>query len=152
MFWSPDLGESAPPLLVGYTCEGLRSTWKLLFLPGGPPPVGDTTFDLPFDEASRVHRDFAFELPPSGESSALHLGYSLDFELTDADGSAAIVVTGTKTESSAEGSAVLPPREFGSDAPLPVFPISLEESLADHPEYQHPFRQQAALECGPDSS
>ena len=33
VFWSPDLGDSVPPILAAYTCDGLHSTWKAIYLP-----------------------------------------------------------------------------------------------------------------------
>ena len=146
VFWSPDLGESAPPLLAAYTCSDLHSTWHAIYLPG-PTPL-QRTFDLPFSTASVVHRDFHFDIPPDKQSPAQTLDYSIDFTLDMSSDPPVIRVTGTKTLTDPGAQHVLQPREFGSEAPLVLKPVSLETQLKDHPEYQHPFRTQALQECG----
>ena len=146
VFWSPDLGESAPPLLAAYTCNGLQSTWHAIYLPG-PSPL-QRTFDLSFSTASVAHRDFHFDIPPDKQSPAQTLDYSIDFTLDTSVDPPVIRVTGTKMLIDGGTQHVLQPREFGSDAPLVLKPVSLETQLKDHPEYQHPFRTQALQECG----
>lgn len=146
VFWSPDLGESAPPLLAAYTCGGLISTWKAIFLPG--PSRLQRTFELPFGANPVVHQDLHYDIPPDKLSKAQKLDYSIDFALDAAAVPPVIKVSGTKTESEGSQSRVFQPREFGSDAPLVARNVSLEAQLKGHPELQHPFRAQALAECG----
>lgn len=146
IFWSPDLGESYPPLLVAYTCNGLKSTWKAIYLPSIDGLT--RTFEMPFDVDPVAHLDIHRHIPAAGTSGALDLDYSVDFELDATADPPVIKVTGTKTETQGGQTWVFPPREFGSDAPLPLRSVSLETQLKSHPEYQHPFRAQALEECG----
>ncbi len=146
VFWSPDLGDAAPPLLVAYTCDGLVSTWHALSLPG--PSSLERGFELPFAANLVVHQDFHYAIPADQQSNAQQLDYALDFELVPTADPPVIIVTGTKTESEGGQSVVLAPREFGSDAPLELLNVSLETQLKPYPKYQHPFRAQALAECG----
>jgi hypothetical protein len=146
VFWSPDLGDAAPPLMAAYTCEGLVSTWNVIYLPGGK--TLERTFDLPFGDGLVVHRDFHFDVPADQQSLAQTADYSLDFELDPNADPPVIKVTGTKTESEGSQSRVLRPREFGSDAPLELQNVTLETQLKPYPKYQHPFRALALAECG----
>lgn len=146
VFWSPDLGDSAPPILAGYTCNGLISTWQVIYLPGDDKL--QWVFDLPFAESLVVHRDKHYDLPADQLSNAQSLDYALDFALNADNKPSIIVVTGTKTESEGDQFVVLPPREFSSDAPLTLQNDSLETQLKPYPQYQHPFRAQALAECG----
>jgi hypothetical protein len=151
VFWSSYQGESAPPILAAYTCNGLHSTWHVIYLPGVVEPqvsILQRIFDLPFDTTSIVHRDFHFDIPPDKLSLAATVDDSIDFTLDDTVDPPVIRVSGTKTESSGGQSFVFPPRDFGSDAPWELKNFSLETQLKDHPEYQHPFRTQALQECG----
>jgi hypothetical protein len=146
IFWSPDLGDSAPPLMVAYTCDGLVSTWKVIHLPGG----GDLeeVFDLPFGDGPTVHRDFHYDVPASKQSNAQSLDYALDFTLDPNANPPVITVSGTKTVSEGVQSQMLAPREFGSVEPLQLKNVALETQLEPYPKYQHPFRAQALAECG----
>jgi hypothetical protein len=147
VFWSPDLGDAAPPLMVAYACGGLRSTWKAIYLPS---QAGTTvTFELPFTDDLVAHLDIHRDIPPAGQSAASTLDYALDFTLDPSADPPVIIVTGTKTETQGGHVWVFPPREFGSDAPLELKNVSLETQLEPYPDYQHPFRAQALEECGP---
>jgi hypothetical protein len=146
VFWSPDQGDSAPPLLVAYTCQGLLSTWKAIYLPS---LSGLTrTFELPFGDRQVVHQDLHYDIPPAKLSPATTLDYALDFELDTTAQPPVVRVTGTKTEGQGGQTWVFPPREFGSDAPLVLKNVSLETQLTPYPDYQHPFRAHALTECG----
>ena len=146
VFWSPDLGDSVPPILTAYTCDGLESTWKGIYLPGVDGLV--RTFELPFGEGPVAHVDLHMDIPAGEISPEGELDYAIDFEL-DAEAEIPVFrVTGTKIETLEGQSYVLPPREFGSDAPLELKNVSLETQLAPYPDYQHPFRAQALAECG----
>ncbi len=147
VFWSPDLGDTAPPIFLAYTCDGLESTWHAIYLPGGGP-VLERSFDLPFDTGLVVHQDVHQTIPPDKESPETQVDFALDFELDPTADPPVIVVTGTKTESQVGVVASFPPREFGSDAPLPLLNVALETQLQPYPKYQHPFRAQALAECG----
>jgi hypothetical protein len=146
VFWSPDLGDSAPPLLAAYTCEGLVSTWKVIYLPGGGPL--ERTFELAFEAGLTIHQDIHFDIPPDKLSNAQTVDYALDFVLDANADQPVIRVSGTKTEAEGAQSTVLQPREFGSDAPLVLKNVSLETQLAPYAEFQHPFRTQALEACG----
>ena len=146
VLWSPDLGDSYPPLLVAYTCDGLVSTWKAIYLPSLDGLT--RTFELPFDEDPVAHLDIHREIPAALLSPASSLDYSIDFELDATSNPPVIRVSGTKTESQGGQTWVFPPREFGSDAPLELKNVSLETQLKPYPQYQHPFRAQALVECG----
>jgi len=148
VLWSPDLGDAYPPLMVAYTCEGLVSTWKAIYLPSDDGVA--RTFELPFADNRIVHLDFHRYIPTDnlGAPLGLTLDYSLDFKLNTEPNPPVIIVTGTKTETKDGQTWVFPPREFGSDAPMEVKNLSLETQLAAYPDYQHPFREQALAECG----
>ena len=146
VFWSPDLGDSYPPILAAYTCDGLRSTWKAIYLPSIDGLT--RTFELPFGDDPVAHLDIHRDIPPSKQSPATVLEYSVDFELVTTADPPVIQVTGTKTESQGGTTWVFRPREFGSDAPLVLLNVSLETQLTPYPTYQHPFRAQALAECG----
>lgn len=146
ILWSPDLGDAYPPLLVAYTCDGLESTWKAIYLPSSNDLT--TTFEMPFDKGPVAHLDIHRVIPAAGHSPGLTLDYAVDFELDPTADPPVVTVTGTKTESQGGQTYVLPPREFGSDAPLELRNVSLETQLKPYPQYQHPFRAQALQECG----
>jgi hypothetical protein len=146
VFWSPDLGDSAPPLMAAYTCDGLASTWKVIFLPGGS--FMEWAFELPFGENLVIHQDKHYDIPADKQSNAQGLDYALDFALDTTGDSPVIRVTGTKTESEGSQSRVFPPGEFSSKNPLELKNVPLETQLQPYPQYQHPFRAQALAECG----
>ena len=146
VFWSPDLGDAAPPLLVAYTCDGLVSTWHAISLPG--PSSLERSFELPFEQGLVVHQDYYYDVPADQQSNAQKLDYALDFTLDPNADPPVIIVTGTKTVSEGSQSIGMAPREFGSDAPLVLQNVSLETQLEPYPKYQHPFRAQALAECG----
>ncbi len=146
VYWSPDLGDSVPPILAAYTCDGLHSTWKAIFLPSTDGMK--RTFELAFDDQPVAHVDMHMDIPPDKESPATDLDYSVDYELVTTDDPPVFHVTGTKTESQKGATWVLQPHEFGSDAPLVLVNGSLESQLKPYPAYQHPFRAQALAECG----
>jgi hypothetical protein len=146
VLWSPDLGDSYPPLLVAYTCDGLESTWKAIYLPSLDGLT--RTFDLAFDQDPIAHLDIHRDIPAAQLSPASTLDYAIDFELDVTADPPVIRVSGTKIESQGGQTWVFPPREFGSDAPLELRNVSLETQLKPYPQYQHPFRAQALEECG----
>ena len=146
VFWSPDLGDSVPPIMAAYTCDGLASTWKVIFLPGDS--LFEWSFELPFGENLEVHLDKHYDIPADKQSKAQGLDYALDFFLDTTTDIPVIRVSGTKTESEGSQSIVLQPREFSSDSPIELKNVSLETLLLPYPNYQHPFREQALAECG----
>jgi len=146
VFWSPDMGDRVPPLLVAYTCDGLLSTWKAIYLPSDDGLT--ELFEWPFADSRVVHEAIHRDIPARGISGAVTLDYSLDFTLNAEADPPVIIVTGTKTESQVGRTWVFSPREFGSDAPLELKNVSLETQLEPYPDYQHPFRAQALEECG----
>jgi hypothetical protein len=146
VFWSPDMGDTAPPLLLAYTCEGLESTWKAIYLPS---LAGLTrTFELPFGDGLGVHQDVHYDVPADQQSNEQELDYALDFTLDPSAEPPVITVSGTKTVTEGDQTRVFAPREFGSDAPLELKNVSLETQLEPYPDYQHAFRTQAREACG----
>ncbi len=146
VFWSPDLGDGYPPLMVGYTCDGLASTWKAIYLPSTDGLI--RTFEMPFADGPIAHLDFHWDIPAAGQSAAVTVDFAVDFELDPAVDPPVIKVSGTKTETQGGQTWVVPPRDFGSDAPLELKNVSLETQLKPYRQYQHPFRAQALQECG----
>lgn len=150
VFWSPPEGENVQPLLMAYTCDGLVSSWKVIYFPFYE--VFEWPFDLPFADGLVVHRDFHYDIPASGQTVDKDLDYAIDFTLDPNSNPPVIIVTGTKILSNDGGGGEQPyhrgPIEFGSEAPLELQNVSLETQMKPYPQYQHPFRAQALAECG----
>src|SRR5205085_5986614 len=108
VFWSPQMGDKEPPLLVAYTCNGLVSTWHAIYVPGGG--FLERIFDLPFAAEPVVHREFHFDIPTSSGNEALD--YAIDFKLGMADGLRVMIVSGTLTVSAQGRISVTQPHDF----------------------------------------
>jgi hypothetical protein len=137
---------SVAPGLAGYTCDGLASTWHVIF--GAGSPQLERTFDLAFSpSATTVHNDLVYDFPADNQSPPVHVEWRLDYTLDSAAEPPTIVVSGTQHETPEGGSEVVFPTNFGTGDGITLVNVTLPTLLAGH-GYNHPFLAQAAADCG----
>ena len=133
------------PSIAGYTCNGLNSTWHIVF---GPGSELERTYDLAFTSATpKVHYDLIYDFPPAGESGAVHVEWRWDYFLDTSVSPPMIRITGTQHETPAGGSEFVFENNFGTGDGITLENKSLPK-LLEGSGLSHPFLEQANADCG----
>ena len=133
------------PTIAGYTCDGLASTWHVVF---GPGSEMERTYDLAFSaSAMTAHHDLIYDIPPAGTSSAVHVEWRLDYHLDTSVAPPMIRITGTQHETAAGQSELVFDSNFGTGDGITLENMSLPK-LLEGSGLSHPFLDRAKADCG----
>ena len=94
-----------------------------------------------------VHYDLVYDVPPAGESPAVHVEWRWDYFLDDSVSPPMIRISGTQHESPEGGSELIFENNFNTGDGITLENESLPKLLAGS-GLSHPFLDQAATECG----
>ncbi len=133
------------PSIAGYTCNGLESTWHIIFGPGSDL---ERTYDLAFKPSTKtVHYDLVYDFPPAGTSGAVHVEWRWDYFMDDSVSPPLLRLTGTQHETPAGGSELVFDNNFNTGDGIEVVNQSLPKLLTGS-GLTHPFLTQAQSDCG----
>ena len=138
---------AAVPLIAGYTCQGLFSTWHVIFFPYGGPLL-ERIYDLEFTDATpMVHHDLVYDLPPDGLSSAVHLEYRLDYLIDTSSSPPMLRISGQQHETPVGDTEHVFDFHLGTENSEPLANTTLLE-LLNGQGTDHPFVAQSIADCG----